>query len=74
MYSETTFSIGYIYISKIPGKRYINLPKETGMFIRGQPNLAVKLDEHDELKGWISLMKVLSRYNNLVLQKTLVFS
>jgi len=30
------------------GKRYINLPKETGMFIRGQPNSAVKLDELDE--------------------------
>jgi len=29
-----------IYI-KIPGKRHINLPKETGMFIRGQPNSAV---------------------------------
>ena len=39
------------------GKRYINLPKETGMFIRGQPNSAVKLDEFDnplklELNGY----------------------
>jgi len=32
----------------MPGKRFINLPTKTGMFIRGQPNLAVKLDELDD--------------------------
>jgi len=31
------------------GKHTINLPKETEMFIRGQPNSAVNLDELDDI-------------------------
>jgi len=37
------------------GKRFINLSKETGMFIRGQPNSAVKLDELDEFDNPLKL-------------------
>jgi len=38
--------MSYLKFDIIPGKhKYINLTKETGMFIRGQPNSAVKLDD-----------------------------